>query len=620
MINIGIGVSWAKSLYSVANNIIANFRARVLSYPNSIFEAGPCLDATLEELNAVGLLDDASLIVTPNAYNEGVLYDVIPNTPLGDMNVVRATTATRVNSAGLIEVVPRNLFTYSEQFDNAVWTKVRATITANSVNSPTGTLTADTFTCTTTGTDGTILRQTTTLTDERTTSIFVKPNTSNYFLIHRDFGSGVVFDLTNGTIKQSSGATGTIINVGDGWYRCSATFSASGLSLFIAGNSSMTVTSWASTINQSLFIWGAQLESGATATEYFPTTTRLNIPRIDYTNGSCPSILVEPQRTNLLLRSQEFGTSPWAFGGVLDTISANSIISPDGTQNADTFVCGYTGYSSIYQSATTTLGTLYTFSVFAKKGNQNKLSIELRGADTTPNIVFDLNNGTILSGSGGTITSVGNGWYKCTLTKLSNSTSTLIIIGRGLTGSIGDTFNLYGAQLEEGSYPTSYIPTTSASVTRNADVISKTGISSLIGQTEGTVFVDINVDLSYTQADMRFINVSDGTSTNWWFIGTNVSNQIRFYYKTGATTYVSQLITLTSGRHKLAFAYKSNDYVAYVDGTQVHSLTSLIVGATSQVDLGNNFAGGNVSKQFINSVQLYKTRLTNSEITSLTTL
>jgi hypothetical protein len=172
-------------------------------------------------------------------------------------------------------------------------------------------------------------------------------------------------------------------------------------------------------------------------------------------------------------------------------------------------------------------------------------------------------------------------------------------------------------KLEAGSYPTSYIPTVASTVTSNADVISKTGISSLIGQTEGAVFVDINVDLSYTQNDMRIINISDGTSTNWWFIGTNVSNEIRFYYKTGATTYVSQLVTLTSGRHKLAFAYKSNDYVAYVDGTQIYSLNSLIVGATSQIDLGNNF-GGSVSKQFINSAILFPTRLTNAELILLT--
>ena len=324
----------------------------------------------------MSLLDKASLIVTPNAYKTSKLYSVVPNTTLGDMDVVRATTATRVNSAGLIESVA------------------------------------------------------------------------------------------------------------------------------------------------------------------------LNIPRIDYTNGSCPSILVEPQRTNLVFPSATLTTQTRTV-----TAAANTL--------------------SFYGTGTIVLSGVH-IATLTGTGANNRVSL-----------TFTPTAGSLILTVTGTVTN---------------------------------------AQLELGSYSTSYIPTVASTVTRNADVISKTGISSLIGQTEGTVFVDINVDLSYTQNDMKFINISDGTSTNWWFIGTNVSNQIRFYYKTGATTYVSQLVTLTSGRHKLAFAYKSNDYVAYVDGTQIYSLTSLVVGATSQIDLGNGFGGGNISKQFINSAQLYKTRLTNTELQSLTTL
>jgi hypothetical protein len=108
MINIGIGISWVKALYSVAANIVANFRARVAA-DNGIFEAAPYLDVTLDELNAIGLLDKASLITTPNAYKESKLYSVVPSDGAGDMTVVRATTATRVNENGLIETVPKNL-------------------------------------------------------------------------------------------------------------------------------------------------------------------------------------------------------------------------------------------------------------------------------------------------------------------------------------------------------------------------------------------------------------------------------------------------------------------------------------------------------------------------------
>jgi hypothetical protein len=532
------------------------------------------------------------------------------------MNVVRATTATRVNSLGLIEVVPRNLALYSEDFTNVIWPKLECSITSNSTNSPTGTLTADSLIENSANGRHMIYRSFASVVGTTyTLSLFCKQGTRRYININFKTSTtasprfSALFDLQTGTNVSTSSVgspTGTsfgIVSLSDGWYRINISMNSTTTSTEyeIAPSNSATPTlsegtpTYLGNGTGSVFIWGAQLEEGTTATEYFPTTTRLNIPRIDYTNGSCPSLLVEPQRTNLY-----FPSIP--SNGANGTYTLNDAISPDGTQNASSFVPS--GNGLVYSNAIITTVQTYTFSVYLK-GTVNGQKV---GLGDNVNI---LNNFTITTS-----------WqrYTFTFTGSIQVTPFYLLSGNYFSPAENNKFYIYGAQLEVGSYATSLIPTQASSVTRNADVISKTGISSLIGQTEGTVFVDINVDLSYTQTDMRFINVSDGTSTNWWFIGTNVSNQIRFYYKTGATTYVSQLITLTSGRHKLAFAYKSNDYVAYVDGTQVHSLTSLIVGATSQVDLGNNFAGSGVSKQFINSAQLYKTRLTNAEIASLTTL
>jgi hypothetical protein len=613
MINIGIGVAWAKSLYSVANNIIANFRARVLSYPNSIFEAGPCLDATLEELNAVGLLDDASLIVTPNAYNEGVLYDVIPNTPLGDMDVVRATTATRVNSAGLIEVVPRNLLTYSNDFTNAIWTKDNVTLTSG-VTSPSGVNNAFKLVESATTASHSIYQTFITLPSSiYTTSIYVKKGERfKVAVADRNTGIYVAFNLNTGTIIASNSLIGSIELLNNDWYRLTVTTS-SAISVyvpqfFILEDSYTTgfpiLQPYLGNGTSGIFIYASQLENFATATEYFPTTTRLNIPRIDYTNGSCPSLLVEPQRTNIALNTDGNLSTYFNVNVTNASSSFNSFV------NAIQFPS--TGLAIAYKSTVTT-AQVYAISVFIKM-DDNSVPI-LSASSTTGNMSLVIGGAVVTNNL--KVESYGNNVYRLSGT----ATSAGLNINNGVIRydtQVLKSFKITGIQLEAGAYPTSYIPTVASTVTRNADVISKTGISSLIGQTEGTVFVDINVDLSYTQADMRFINVSDGTSTNWWFIGTNVSNQIRFYYKTGATTYVSQLITLTSGRHKLAFAYKSNDYVAYIDGTQVYSLNSLVVGATSQIDLGNNFAGGNVSKQFINSVQLYKTRLTDEQLTLLT--
>jgi hypothetical protein len=573
----------------------------------------------------MSLLDKASLIVTPNAYKESKLYSVVPSNGTGDMDVVRATTATRVNSSGLIEVVPRNLLTYSNTFTNVLWVKNSCTITANSIISPDGTQNASKL-VEGTANDSHHIYQNAISSGQNTFTFYAKQGERKFVYAYADnVAQGKCFDLENGTLGVNIIAAplnSSITSVGNGWYRCSITISITATALRIGACSANGTFSYLGNGTSGIYIYGAQLDLGSTATEYFPTTTRLNIPRIDYTNGSCPSLLVEPQRTNLLLRSQEFGTSPWAFGGVLDTVSSNTIISPDGTQNADTFVCGYTGYSSIYQSATTTSGTLYTFSVFAKKGNQNKLSIELRGADTTPNIVFDLNNGTILSGSGGTITSVGNGWYKCTLTKLANSTSTLIIIGRGLTGSIGDTFSLYGAQLEAGAYATSYIPTVASTVTRNADVISKTGISSLIGQTEGTMFCDFRVNSLATFGTI--LSVNSNSTSNYIYATINSSGQLKVEVFNGAVqTQIFSTVTV-GNRYKLAFGYKTNDFVLYINGVSIGTDTvgTTFSGTTlSRVDFDITVPTTfSLSSLSINSAQLYKTRLTDTELAQLTTL
>jgi hypothetical protein len=651
MINIGIGISWVKALYSVAANIVANFRARVAA-DNGIFEAAPYLDVTLDELNAIGLLDKASLITTPNAYKESKLYLVVPSDGAGDMTVVRATTATRVNENGLIETVPKNLALYSNTLSNAVWTKASATITSNALISPDGTVNAskiveDTTTNLHRAGQGAIA---VTSGQIYTFSFYAKAGERNELELQRINTSGTVFnpisvttaDLTLGTLSVGSNVTSSSINsVGNGWYKISLSLTAiatgsGGLNIGMQKDGSVY---YLGDGTSGVYVYGFQAEQGSTVTSYFPTTNRLNIPRIDYTSGQ-GAILVEPQRTNLALYSEQFDNAAWTKTAT--TISANTTTSPDGTTNADKLVEETTtNVHRIIEFAGGSGVNTYSYSIFAKNFSGNRY-LQLWVGNTINGAIysrFDLQNGTVtqdttLSGTGysvgvSSIQNFGNGWYRCTivgtktntigtntisvrLSQISTGIESDIYLGDGTSGVY-----LWGAQLEVGSYPTSYIPTVASTVTRNADVISKTGISSLIGQTEGAVFVDINVDLSYTQNDMRIINISDGTSTNWWFIGTNVSNEIRFYYKTGATTYVSQLVTLTSGRHKLAFAYKSNDYVAYVDGTQIYSLNSLIVGATSQIDLGNNF-GGSVSKQFINSAILFPTRLTNAELILLT--
>jgi hypothetical protein len=193
-------------------------------------------------------------------------------------------------------------------------------------------------------------------------------------------------------------------------------------------------------------------------------------------------------------------------------------------------------------------------------------------------------------------------------------------------GNGTDGVYLWGAQLEAGSYPTSYIPTTSASVTRNADVISKTGISSLIGQTEGSVFLDFYYDLTsvINTASARF-QLSNGTTDKWILIATPDAGtqSVRFYQNNnGSDLSLYSSTNLVLGRNKVAVAYKSGQYVMYLNGALVNSSTSsVVVPETSRIDFSGNVPNDpTVVKNQFNAAALWKTRLTNDELATLTTL
>lgn len=353
-----------------------------------------------------------------------------------------------------------------------------------------------------------------------------------------------------------------------------------------------------------------------------------NVPRLDYTNSSCPSILVEPQRTNIS-NYMESGTGSFNAATVVSAPNILGLTAFKVTTDIGTYGdAPYIDTNSQYQANTPYTLSLYTD--FSKcTGSSISMSflaifagVSYTGitVNKTTKAITTFNVGTNWSINNYSATQVNGQIYKIVLTATPNATAAAI--SRNYIDA-GNTFaiEVAGVQTESGSYATSFInKPSSASVTRNADVISKTGISSLIGQTEGTAFVDINLNLSFTESDMRFITISDGSSANWYFIGTNNSNEIRFYFRAGAITYVSELLTLTSGRHKLAFAYKNNDYIAYADGVQIYSTTSLAVGSTTSFDLGKSFGSSGVSKQFINSAILWKERLSNETLAQLTTI
>ena len=551
----------------------------------------------------MSLLDKASLIVTPNAYKESKLYSVVPNTTLGDMDVVRATTATRVNSAGLIEEVPRNLFTFSEQFNDVSWVGVGATVIANAGVSPNGTLTADRLTAT--SNLGALLKSSNQTIQVYTQSIWVKSE---------------IGTVSGSLLGISSSATKTDFIATTEWKRVTNTV------LSLGGTRNPQIRLDLS--GTSILIWGAQLEAFPTATEYFPTTTRLNIPRIDYTNGSCPSLLVEPQRTNLLTYSNDFSNVSWVKQEL--TLTANSIISPDGTLNA--YKLTPTAVNSPHQlnKLSISASVSNTMSFYAKKGGYDLVEC-LDGASGFNGSKFNLNTGTFTNqGTGvGSMISVGNGWYRCIVTVVTTGIRFYINNSSSYIGDGTSGIYLWGTQFETASYPTSYIPTVASTVTRNADVISKTGISSLIGQTEGTLFFDGIVN-NIQNATSNILNTNKTPSTISSIALTKIkaTNKIRFEQFLGNGTFVNIPLLSTNSfadgvRTKVAIRYKSGDFAMYINGNLEATNTSTYTNIGVKSELYLNDSGAIFAFQesvSFNSTQLYKTPLINSELQSLTTL
>jgi hypothetical protein len=332
----------------------------------------------------------------------------------------------------------------------------------------------------------------------------------------------------------------------------------------------------------------------------------------------------------LALWSEDFDNATWIKDNSF--VTANTTTSPRGFTNADTYA-GNGGISQsrfIYQSQSFVSGTQYTISIYAKKNTNNFIQITggsvVFGATAFAN--FDLNNG-VLGTVGMTATArienAGNGWYRCSMTAAAISTTTSAGGVYGLITSataarveantLSTSVFIWGAQVEAGAYPTTYIPTTTAAVTRIADTASKTGVSSIIGQSAGTIFWDVN-DVTGAPANTGNpdFGIRNTAFTNWIGITTNGFN-LPFRVDVRATSGILISYTANITRAKAAVAWSSAGAVLYVNGVQV---------GTSAVNPNFSFdviqmLGGVISYK-TNQSALFPTRLTNAQLAQLTTL
>lgn len=354
-------------------------------------------------------------------------------------------------------------------------------------------------------------------------------------------------------------------------------------------------------------------------------SSAINVPRLDYTDSTCPSLLVEPQRTNLLLRSEEFDSTYWLKSNV--SVTANNTSSPSGTMTADlvenTSNAGYINNLSFAGST----GSVYSFSFYIKNNTSTNTSVLVREGVSAVTATINWSGANISSiiNTIGSIsfTALTNGWFRITGTYTALENPQKIRIYPQAFSGTSSVF-IWGAQLEAGSNATSYIPTTTASVTRNADLISKTGISSLIGQTEGTLYADIN--FKNWEVNSRILAIGDGTTSNRIVIlKDSVANTFRFLITTGGVTQSDILSSsLPIGNYKIAAAYKNNDVAFYINGSQIGTDNLATIPVCSNLYLGTSEYSVPSTTLILNdsikSAALWKTRLTNAELATLTTL
>ena len=586
----------------------------------------------------MSLFDDASLVLTPNGYKASKLYSIKPTSGLGDMTVVRATSATRVNSAGLIEIARTNLVLQSQTFENVYWVKnlggvaSAPVVTPNVETAPDGTTTADRVVFNLNGgtASGDISQLESALFSSvsitRTQSVYIKTTDGTTKVFTFVSPTGAATSITVTSVYQRFTWTTTAINAGT-------------IRLRLRGSASGEGTATSATIA----IWGAQYEDGSVATDYIPTTTSIrtkfagitqdgssasNIPRIDYPPlGGCPSILVEPQRTNLLTYSEQFDNAGWNKTNT--TVTANTTTSPDGTLTADKIIPNTTnGTHNVNRSITVSTSTAYTASLYAKKGEYSGLRINFISSANTF-ISVNLNTGVIQSFGGSiylssSIESVGNDWYRVTMTFLPPvATSSLNFIVENPVGTVtfaGDNTSgiyLWGAQLESGSNATSYIPTVAATVTRNADSFTLNNIytNGLLSASGGTWFVDLRNNIPLTRdANSVGLNLDTSLGSNGFAIRNNASAQ-RLTISKYISNVRTELYLTTTNTCKIAIKWNGTTADIFENGTKVVSATSFTPTAMQVI----NGSSTDVSKN-INQMSLWATPLTDTQLAILTTI
>ena len=576
-----------------------------------------CNTISSQDYNSVGTfvnffkitsITSGQILLDPRGTFDGSIDNVsVKQVTDADFDFDRNSTGTRVNEDYLIEDVPYNLLTYSEEIKstNSWIIQSGVTVTNNDVLAPNGTFTADKLVGN--GTVG-VFKQVTNLDGVVTRSVYLKSVTGNVSVIIKD----PILTQTQKTL-----------NLNETWQRYTLTEDN------LSANNIQGI--WIDDIPASgIYMWGAQVVKGDQPKDYLKTTDRLDIPRIDYTNGE-PSILLEPSRTNLVTYSQDFSNAVWVKTG--SSITSSTGLSPESLQNSK-IIESIAGTAFIsHNTVSITIGNTYTYSVFVKKINAQFIRLGHQSSSAT-GCWFDLDSGSVLTvnSENATIQKFPNGWYRITNTFVAitaGSGSSLAFIGicdaDGSTSSpTGFKYEIYGAQLEAGSYATSLIHTSGSAVTRSADVATNAGNSDLINNVEGTLYVEAKAINNIATNFDRLATLSDGASGDSNVVRLEVNpttqDRINWAVRVGGSTLASGNITGNdiTQQNKYALSYKSGDTKFFVNGRLISTSTSTFTLPTLDRLNLSNAVGTNGLLGNAKSVMVFKEALTDLELEKLT--
>jgi len=580
--------------------------------------------------------DQASLVMIPSGYKNGKVYSQKPLSTDGELTFSRGSDieATRVNANGYIEKAKVNLLLQSNTF-STTWANFNTTETGGQSGYDGSN---DAWLLQNTAASGSI-RQTISSSGVQTYSFYAKAGTTDWVAAYVATGGSIpycFFDLTNGVkgATQNNVIDSSITAVGGGWYRIALAFNTTTTDVRIFPAEANAVL--ASQVGDNIYIQDAQINYGLVAQEYQETTTTSvvsgitnDMPRLDYSGGaSCPSLLLEPSRTNLVTQSEYIGV--WSQNDLVGT--DNFAVSPEGVQNAAKISASLTSATHFIQLTGASVGSDATISVFAKAdtGSYIQLTNPYSGANFAN---FDVVTGVVgTKGTNCTSSSIedyGNGWYRCTA--VFNYVGTSHTYRHHIVSSASAPFGeswlpssdtslfVYGHQWEAGSYPTSYIPTYGTSATRTADACNKTGISSLIGQASGTLYWEGKI---IQLGDEGRISLSDGSADDRLWIRLLTNGEITWNVYNGGTEQaaISSLSAYSVGDTiKVAATYAANDFKLYINGVEQGTDTSGSVSGWTldKLDYGR-YNGLNPMLQLTKQIIVFPTALSATDLATLT--